>query len=184
LGNAIGYIGALGIAHALAATAVVAAVGIVGGLVFGSGRPAAAVPVAALIAALVLADVSVRSRSRLSLRRQTPQDAYGVRSPMLGAAIWGLETGIIGSTYRMTTASWSVLVLAATGWAHPLTGAAYAGGFLVPLAIAIFRDGAQCDARTTDADPTYAGIMRLRRPSHAICFALGTTICTVLVVTG
>ncbi len=74
--------------------------------------------------------------SVLSWRRQTPRSIAHDFGARRAAIAWGFDAGLGFTTYRMTATFWSVVVLAICGFAPWWTGAAYAAGFLLPLALA------------------------------------------------
>lgn len=73
----------------------------------------------------------------IGLPRQTPRLLIYKGSTHAGALIWGLDTGLAFTTFRVSAATWAALALAATQSAPLLTGAAYGTGFALPLACAI-----------------------------------------------
>jgi hypothetical protein len=98
-----------------------------------AAREAAACGV--LSAALLLDAYSLRRKTwcPVTLRRQTPKDIlhrYGARR---AATAWGLDAGLVFTTYRVSSISWAVLALALFGVAPWWAGLGYAAGFLVPL---------------------------------------------------
>lgn len=91
----------------------------------------------ALTFGLVLHDVrSLRKRRFCALgpRRQTPKwIPHALRSDRLGLVVWGFDTGLGATTFRMTN-GWWVLAVAVLAGLHPVGIAlAYALGFAVPL---------------------------------------------------
>jgi small-conductance mechanosensitive channel len=50
------------------------------------------------------------------LRRQTPQRVFYMFGPVRGALIWGLDTGLMITTYRITATTWATLALVALGF--------------------------------------------------------------------
>jgi hypothetical protein len=71
------------------------------------------------------------------LRRQTPQRVFYMFGPIRGALVWGLDTGLMVTTYRITAATWATLSLCVLGFLPWWTGVIYATGFLLPVAIAV-----------------------------------------------
>ena len=51
----------------------------------------------------------------------------------MAAAVWGLDTGLAVTTFRVTAATWAVLVAVLTGMAPWWIGASYALAFVLPL---------------------------------------------------
>lgn len=95
---------------------------------------------AAVMAALFVVDL-IRIRAPFALgpswRRQTPQRytyRYGER---LAAFLWGLDTGLVFTTFRVTSLSWAALAVTALGLVPWWAGMAYAFGFAAPLLVAV-----------------------------------------------
>src|SRR5262245_55669558 len=72
-----------------------------------------------VLLALAVADVrSIRHKTYcpLSWRRQTPRALMRKYPPRLVALLWGLDTGVAVSTFRVSAATWGALVLAFLGF--------------------------------------------------------------------
>lgn len=105
-----------------------------------AGAAAQPVIAAAVCAVFLGVDAWVLANRRqfsIGLPRQTPKMITYRRGAMLGAFVWGLDTGTAVSTFRVSATTWAALGLAVLGVAPPLTGLAYGAGFAVPLAVAI-----------------------------------------------
>jgi cytochrome c biogenesis protein CcdA len=103
-----------------------------------------------MVALFVVDLVRIRSPFALgpSWRRQTPQRhtyRYGERR---AALLWGLDTGLVFTTYRVTSLSWAALAVTALGLVPWWAGVAYALGFTVPLLVAVLAVPAGADPRT------------------------------------
>jgi hypothetical protein len=90
---------------------------------------------AALSAALLLDAYSLKHKTwcPITPRRQTPKailHRYGARR---AATAWGLDAGLVFTTYRVSSISWVLLALAPVGVTPWWAGLGYAAGFLVPL---------------------------------------------------
>jgi hypothetical protein len=84
----------------------------------------------------VLVDVrAINSRwVSLGLRRQTPKTLlYMGEHAWITPFIWGFDTGLIWTTYRVSFSSWVLLLMAMTGFAPPWSGAVYGLVFAGPL---------------------------------------------------
>jgi hypothetical protein len=90
-----------------------------------------------LCAALLLDAYSLRRKTwcPVTMRRQTPKDIHYQHGLRHAAVAWGLDTGLIFTTYRMSSISWALLGLALLGVAPWWTGLGYAAGFLAPLLV-------------------------------------------------
>lgn len=130
------------VAHVLSALVLVLALSQVGRLVATLVDRDARVAVAlgaALVAAVVDLVAIVRARMAPGLARQTPKgvaDDPG-RPWWVTPLIWGGDTGIIGTTFRVSSASWLLLATAVLGLAPWWAGAAYGLAFAVPLAVVV-----------------------------------------------
>jgi hypothetical protein len=85
------------------------------------------------------------------IERQTPQRYLYEYRPWFGALLWGIDTGAVFTTFRVTLLSWVAVVLALLGRLPTLAGAAFAAGFLIPLVLFITlpgdREGSILNAR-------------------------------------
>lgn len=86
----------------------------------------------------VLAALELTSRRRGPVRRQTRRRWLRVFGRRVGALMWGLDTGSMVTTIRMSFGSHVVLILCAVGAANAWAGVAYAAGFCIPLAGLLF----------------------------------------------
>lgn len=127
---------------------------------------------AVLCAALILDAYSLRHKTwcPVTARRQTPKTIllqYGERR---AAVAWGLDTGLIFTTYRMSAISWALLALAAVGIAPWWLGLGYAAGFLTPLVLGSTMLRLRADA----GDATGLARALARRPqiARATCVAV------------
>jgi hypothetical protein len=101
-----------------------------------AGRTAAGyVSVAGLAAAALLDLYAIRKTKwcPVSVRRQAPQAIMYELGMKRAALAWGLDAGLVFSTFRVSAISWAVMLGCLTGLAPWWTGLAYAAGFLVPL---------------------------------------------------
>jgi hypothetical protein len=131
-----------------------------------------AATLAALIVALALDAYSLAHRTwcPVTVRRQTPKRIllrYGDRRAALA---WGLDTGLVFTTYRMSSISWALLLLAVLGIAPWWAALGYAAGFLIPLLFG-------CSVLRLRADPTDASglaraMSRYPQAARAACVAV------------
>jgi hypothetical protein len=82
--------------------------------------------------------IRMASYCPLSIRRQTPQVAMRRYSPTVTAAIWGFDTGLAVTTFRVAAASWGVFVLAFLGLSSWKVGLAYGSAFVLPLLLILW----------------------------------------------
>jgi hypothetical protein len=102
--------------------------------------------VAALaLLAFLLLDSGVLTVGTPMWRRQTPLSLFYRFGPVKGALLWGLDTGLMFTTYRVTSLTWATWTLALVHLLPWWGGTVYAAGFLLPSAVAItvvpWRDG-------------------------------------------
>lgn len=134
----------LGAAFIVASTLVVAVTHEIGGLLSGALSGAVLLTSAAAAAVAVLG-VAVDTRSlvtgglALGIKRQTAEGLpHRNRGPgWVVPLLWGLDTGLILTTFRVSFASYVMLVLAFLGLLPIWGGAVYGAAFAVPLAVAI-----------------------------------------------
>lgn len=111
----------------------------------GSGLTAIAVSVAwrtrvgatTLVALAFIDLVAIRQNHicPLGVRRQTPALLIYRHAVPTVAAVWGFDTGLAVTTFRVAATTWGALVLAMLGLATWWTGIAYGLSFTVPLII-------------------------------------------------
>ncbi|MFI6458345.1 hypothetical protein ACIBF6_43210 [Streptosporangium amethystogenes] len=65
-------------------------------------------------------------------QRQTPQQHFYRFGPTRGALLWGLDTGLVLTTFRVTSLTWAALGVTLFGLVPWWAGLAYALGFTLP----------------------------------------------------
>jgi hypothetical protein len=70
-------------------------------------------------------------------RRQTRKNFIYRYGPRLGPFMWGLDTGLAVTTFRMATLTWAVIGMSLLDLAPWWLGVAYGLGFSIPLAWAV-----------------------------------------------
>ena len=90
---------------------------------------------AVLSVAVLLDAYSLRRKTwcPITARRQTPKMIYYNFSPQRAALAWGADTGLVFTTYRVSSISWALLLLDLLGIAPWWVGLGYSAGFLVPM---------------------------------------------------
>lgn len=78
-------------------------------------------------------------------RRQTPRRLFYMFGATRGALLWGIDTGLMVTTFRVTSLTWVTLTLAFLGLLPWWAGVAYAAGFVIPAAILILLVPARTD---------------------------------------
>ena len=134
----------LTLAHVVAATLIV--------LVLTQFAPfmVGVVPLRWLLGVLVAAGVvgivvdlrAVRARwLSIGLGRQTPKSLQFLgEHAWITPLVWGFDTGLIWTTYRVSFCSWLLLLMAVTGFAGPGAGAAYGMVFSIGLLAEMLLD--------------------------------------------
>lgn len=127
------------------------------GAVWGQHLPTTARHGAAvlLLAACAAADVAMLWAGRtysVGWSRQTPRRAVHQLGDRLGALVWGLDTGLVVTTFRISAATWAALGLAALNVAPAWAGFAYGIGFVGPLAVSVLRPRGRTER---PADPSW-----------------------------
>jgi hypothetical protein len=85
---------------------------------------------------LELVDVgNGRSTCSISRRRQTPKRIAYEHGWRRTAWAWGVDTGSVVSTYRVSAATWAALALTGVGAGFPWLGGVYALAFVGPLLV-------------------------------------------------
>ena len=137
------------------------------GAVWGQHLPATARlwAAVAILAACALADLAMLATGRvysIGWSRQTPRRAVYQLGDRAGALIWGLDTGLVVTTFRISAATWAALGLALLNVAPAWTGVAYGLGFVLPLAVSVLRPPGRTETVT---DPAWLPgiLMRYRR---------------------
>jgi hypothetical protein len=90
------------------------------------------------LVALTLVDVLAIRKNRycpLGLRRQTPKALMRQHSPATVAMIWGFDTGLAVTTFRVAAITWGALLMAALGLSPWWVGLGYGVGFVLPFVI-------------------------------------------------
>ena len=85
---------------------------------------------------LVVAEVRTIRRDQMfsfGFSRQAVRHVYFTRGPGIGALLWGLDTGLVVTTYRVSIASWAAVVLTILHLVPIWVGIIYAAAFSVPL---------------------------------------------------
>lgn len=128
----------LAAAYVLAAGVVVFAVAAIGATLH-PYVPAGLIVGAMAVVGATADLIAIRRRSfSLGPHRQTPKQLFhGGRWWWVTPLLWGLDTGLIGTTYRVSFGSWLLLLLALLGLAPPWAGLIYGLSFSVPLIIGV-----------------------------------------------
>ena len=130
-----------------------------------------------LLAAVDLVAVSRSTYCPISIRRQTPRALMHRHAMRFVAFVWGADTGLVFTTFRVAAVSWGALLLTALGFAPSWTGIAYGLGFTLPFLPLLLRPSLGRASRAAVAeDPGFAAMLA-RRPvlqrASAVLLAVG-----------
>lgn len=121
---------------------------------------------AVLLLPMALVDLRAMQASTycpIGWRRQTPRGLLRGHHPVLVATLWGIDTGLVVTTFRVAAVSWGALMLAGLNLSPTWIGVAYALGFLVPFIVLTLRTRLGRAARAGVAmDPGLESMLRLR----------------------
>jgi len=137
------FVGVLVIGHVATAGAVVAILQLIGTLTFAHIPFTArvwAVAIAAVLGVGIDIRAFVRKQFTVCFARQTPKAMAQEKSPYwwLTPLYWGIDTGTLMTTYRVTFAAWVVLLASLLVVAPAWTGLVFGACFGVPLIAAMF----------------------------------------------
>jgi hypothetical protein len=96
---------------------------------------------AASLLILALVDVSslhARSYCLIGARRQARQSLILTYSVPVVAAVWGFDTGLAVTTYRVSAMTWAAFALALLGFAPWWIGIAYGVALATPMLLLMF----------------------------------------------
>jgi hypothetical protein len=133
-------VAALALGFTVSAFAVTGLAHLAGAGAFGWWHPGAGLRLA--VAGVVLLACALLDSGKLGFgtpmwRRQTPRRLFIMFGPAKGALLWGLDTGLMVTTFRVTSLTWATLALAVLGLLPWWAGVAYAAGFVIPIAVLV-----------------------------------------------
>lgn len=172
------YLLALG--FTLSAVGMFGAVSALGAGLLGPARSSPYVWLAAtvVLAVLLAADLRLFGMRTPTWRRQTPKWFIYRFSEARTAFLWGVDAGLVFTTFRITSMSWAALSLTLLGVLPWWTGACYALGFVVPeLVFGILLPRRPTDETgLVDPEPVWVADLLLRarpgmRPAGLVAMA-------------
>jgi hypothetical protein len=109
-----------------------------------------------------------RAYCPVGLRRQTPRGLKYRHSMMMVASIWGFDTGLAITTFRVAAATWGAILLTVLGFSGWQTGIAYGIAFTIPLTVLMWthRSGRLANTQTP-GDPGLGELLGLSRTWQA-----------------
>ena len=124
---------------------------------------------------LALVDLVAIGRSTycpLSWRRQTPRTLMRRRYDLrVVALVWGFDTGLVVTTFRVAAVSWGALFLSVLGLSHGWTGISYGLGFAIPFLFLILRPRLGRASRSAE-EPGLEAMLRKRPMLQAVSATL------------
>jgi hypothetical protein len=129
-------LGPLALGFTFSAITVFALMSVAGGLVGGSSYLSQGIVAIVLVLCAIIDLAYPRVRPTL-MYRQTPRSLAGRVSLPVTGALWGLDTGTVVSTFRVSAASWGALIVTFGGWGPWWAGSVYAVAFCGPLILLI-----------------------------------------------
>jgi hypothetical protein len=145
---------------------------------------------AAFLAIFLLIDTGILRFGTPMWRRQTPKWFMYRYSDRVSALLWGVDSGLVVTTFRVTSLSWAALSLTFLGIAPWWAGVIYTAGFGVPQLVVNLvlprRTGA---SRDVDPEPGWVmdGLMRWRQGAWragVATLAVGATAATLAALLG
>jgi hypothetical protein len=143
---------------------------------FGVGRafgvllvPAAVRLLAAVVlcAGLLTADVAAlraKTLCRIGFRRQTPKNLIYRYGPHRGPLLWGLDTGLAVTTFRVSAATWALLALLVLQLVPWWIGVAFGMGFVASqLVVVVLPRWRHAAADGTPREPHWITTHLMRR---------------------
>lgn len=122
---------------------------------------------------LPLAAIDIRAIAKstycpIGWRRQTPRILMRHRPMAVAASIWGFDTGLVVTTFRVAAVSWGALALAVLGLSPQWTGLGYGLGFTLPFLFLVSRSGLGRSASGgAPEDPGLEAMLRKRSAIQA-----------------
>ncbi|MGH8435635.1 MAG: hypothetical protein ACRERX_14425, partial [Pseudomonas sp.] len=125
---------------------------------------------------LALLDLRAIARSTycpIGWRRQTPRVLLRRYRITVAASLWGFDTGLVITTFRVAAISWGALLVAALGVSTPWAGVGYGLGFTIPFLFLLFRPRLGRSARQeTFEDPGLEALLKKRSGMQGLSAAL------------
>jgi hypothetical protein len=128
---------------------------------------------------LALVDIHASRKGRccpIGRRRQTPRTLMRHYPMDVVATVWGLDTGLVITTFRVAAVTWAALLLVALGLSSRWAGIGYAAGFTLPFLILLWRPRLERAAHAmhdvASTDPGLDAMLRHRSMVQACSAAL------------
>lgn len=118
------------------------------------------------LAAVDLRAIAKSTYCPIGWRRQTPRILMRRYRMIVAATVWGFDTGLIVTTFRVAAVGWGALFLTALGLLPLWTGLGYGLAFALPFLILLMRP--RLGRSSTDAAPADPGLESMLRKRAAI----------------
>ena len=136
---------------------------------------------------LVAADlraIAIATYCPIGWRRQTPRILIRRCRIPIAAGVWGLDTGLVVTTFRVAAISWGALLLTALGLSPRWAGLAYGLGFTLPFLVLIMRPRLGRASRdSSPGDPGLEWMLGTRAAMQGLSAALLMTSAGILIGT-
>jgi hypothetical protein len=111
--------------------------------------------IVACLVGLVVDTRAIRRRGlSVGLSRQTPKTLLRLgEHAWITPLVWGFDTGLVWTTYRVSFCSWLLLLMASAGFAPPWAGAVCGLSFAGPLLAAVLLRKYHLPRRTIMSSP-------------------------------
>lgn len=126
-----------------------------------------------LLAAVDLVAIAKATYCPIGWRRQTPRALMRRHSMPVVALVWGFDTGLLVTTFRVAAISWGALLLSALGFSPWWAGVGYGLGFTLPFFLLLFRPRLGRASRdAAPADPGLEAMLGMRPALQSASAAL------------
>jgi hypothetical protein len=134
------------------------------------------------LAAVDVAAIAKSTYCPIGWRRQTPRILLRRHTVAAVASIWGLDTGLVVTTFRVAAVSWGALAFGALGLSPQWTGLGYGLGFALPFLILVCRPHLGRASRlAVSADPGLEALLRKRAAIQGLSAASLVTSSSILI---
>ena len=118
------------------------------------------------LAAVDLRAIAKSTYCPISWRRQTPRSLLRRYRITVAVSVWGFDTGLIVTTFRVAAVGWGALFMAALGLLPLWAGLGYGLAFTLPFLVLLTRS--RLGRSSMDAAPSDPGLESMLRRRAAI----------------
>ena len=134
------------------------------------------------LAAVDLRAISKSTYCAISWRRQTPRSLMRRYRMPVAASLWGFDTGLVVTTFRVAAVSWGAILLASLGLLPWWAGLGYGLAFTLPFLALLMRPSLGSSSRNAaPADPGLESMLRKRTAIQTLSAALLITSAGILI---